>query len=188
MKTLFTGLIAILIFIPTYSMAELISWTDPVGDQTGIVDLVGMDFTFDATGDYTIDLIADEANPFVGDFRININLFNVTLDELFQDTFNDYSLAVSQTSLTLTGNNLVLSDWLASHTIATSTFDGYGNPPGSTFFRSSAADLPFEPVCTSEDIIGLDGCGTTSVPEPTSLVLVGLGLAGLGFVRRKKAA
>ena len=68
-------------------MAEFISWTDPVGDNTGMVDLVGMDFTFDATGDYTIDLSADEANPFVGDFRININLFNVTLDEFFQDTF-----------------------------------------------------------------------------------------------------
>jgi hypothetical protein len=35
---------------------------------------------------------------------------------------------------------------------------------------------------------GTEGGGETSIPEPGTLVLFGLGLAGLGFARRKRAA
>lgn len=189
MKQLLTAFLTTALLIPSYSMAATISFTDPVGDHTGTVDVVGMDLNFDVTGNYTIDLTADTANPFFGNFRININLFNATLDEFFQSAFNDFNLVASQTSLSLSGTSAIIPDWLASHSIATSTLAGLGNPSGSTFFRSSVADLPFQPICDSEDVIGIDGCSTTvpEVPVPAAIWLFGTALIGfVGMSRRRK--
>jgi len=190
MKNTIYALLIVALYLPASGFAALISWTDPAGDHSGGIDIVGMDFNFASSGDYTIDLFADGANPFVGDFRININLFNVTLNELFADSLNDFSLAAPQTSVTLTGNSFVITDWLADDLVATSTYDGYGNPHGARFFKSSVADLPFQPNCVAEDIIGLNGCGEVEVSasEPLSLFLLASGLASLGFCGRKKPA
>jgi len=168
--------------------ATIIAISDPVGDHTGSVDVTGMTLTIDETsGAYTIEITADSANPFIGDFRINVNLFNATLDEFFQNTFNDYSLSSATTSIWLSGADIELSDWLPSHSIATSTYAGLGNPSGISLFRSSVGDLPLAPICVSEDIIGVNGClGTNVVPEPSTLALFGLGLFGLGFASRRK--
>ena len=155
--------------------------TDPVGDHTGAVDATGLllDIINDG-GDYRITVSADAANPFLGEFRININLFNATLDEYFQDVFNDFDEASPLTEITLTGNDPELTDWSDTHTIATSTFDGEGNPDNVTLFRTSVADLPFAPICVAEDIIGLDGCGAAAIAEPPALALVGLRTAPPG--------
>ena len=172
------------------SHAVLITFTDPVGDQTGAVDVTNMNFDINTTnGNFTIVLTADAGHPFASTtsaFRININLFNSTRNEYFQSTFNDFRplLEDSATQVTLTGTNTDLNDWLASDVIATSTFAGLGNPGGIAFFRSSVADLPFQSVCQSEDIIGLDGCPSGSTPAPATLALLGIGLASLGFIRR----
>jgi hypothetical protein len=185
-KTVLAGLATLAMLMPVSSIATVISWTDPIGDQTGTVDVLSMDFRFDATGIYTIDILADAAHPFSGNFRININLFNVTLDEYFSDTLNDYSLGMPQTRLTLTGTNPLITDWDAGHIIATSTWAGYGNPSGITLFRTSVADMPLE-FCSSEDVVGLRGCGAFVVPEPATLGLIGLGLAILGRTRKRNA-
>ena len=171
------------------SNATVISFSDPTGDHTGMVDVTQMSLDFDASGDYSIDITASASAPFTGAFRININLWNATLNEFFQSTFHDFDLGMSQTSINLTGNSGIITDWLPGHAIATTTLNGLGNPPGSTFFRSSVADLPFQSTCVAEDIIGYDGC-RTSIPEPTTLALMGLGLAGIGYRRRhsKRAA
>ena len=192
MNKILATLACTLLLLPTQGFATTISFSDPVGDHTGNVDVTNMDFVFDNSGSYTIDLTATAANPFSGQFRINVNLWNVTLDEFFQDTFNDFDLGVtSQTSLSIAGTSSMITDWLVSHTIATSTLDGFGNPGGTTFFRSSVADLPFAPTCDSEDVIGIDGCSTTvpAVPVPAAVWLFGTALLGLaGFGGRRKRA
>jgi hypothetical protein len=42
------------------------------------------------------------------------------------------------------------------------------------------------PSTTGEDDVIFDNVIVTAVPEPTSIALLGLGLAGLGFRKRKK--
>jgi hypothetical protein len=187
MKVFKLALLSFLLILPALGKATILyDFADPVGDHTGIVDVTHMAFSIDeTTGDYTIDLTADGANPFSGDFRININLFNVTRDEYFQDSFNDYLGLAPVTSLSLSGSNTDLMDWIGTDVLATSTYDGLGNPAGSSFFRSSVADLPFESICSSEDIIGLDGCSYKDLPEPGVLALVSLGLFGIAVTRRK---
>ena len=188
MKILYPAALALLL-LPIHAFATIISFSDPVGDHTGSVDVTGMTLDFDLAGNYTIDLTATAANPFDGDFRININLWNVTLDEFFQDVFNDFSLGAPQTGISLAGSSAVIPDWLAGHTIATSTYAGFGNPAGISLFRSSVSDLPFQGICESEDIIGNDGCGTIvpQVPVPAAAWLFGSGVVGLiGFVGRRR--
>ena len=189
MKTSTTIAAALLILSAGSAQATVISFSDATGDHTGAVDVTGMTLDInDVSGDYTIDITADAANPFTGDFRVNINLFNATLDEFFQNVFNDFALGgATQTLVTLTGTDTDLTDWLPTHDIATSTLAGLGNPPGSTFFRSSVADLPFGPTCTAEDIIGITGCTPPArVPEPGALSMFLLALAGIAAYGLKR--
>ena len=176
------AMLAVLLVSPATSAAIII--LDPVGDHTGTVDVTGLRLDIAGDGSYSLRITADSANPFIGAFRININLFNLSLDEYFQSGFNDDNLSLPQEEVVLTGTDPELTDWQDDHTIATSTYDGLGNPPGVSLFRTSVADLPFESICVSEDIIGLDGCGT-AIAEPSSLALGSLALVLLALAIRR---
>jgi hypothetical protein len=133
---------------------------DPLGDHTGTIDVVRMVMNFDdATGDYEIVLTVDSANPFRGDFRININLFNPDVGttarypSFFSDAMNDYELQAVAQTLTLMGSDGRLTAWDLGDRVFTNSLAGTGNPDGVTLFRSSVADLPHLGFLTAEDYI-----------------------------------
>jgi hypothetical protein len=142
------------------------SYTDPVGDQTGAIDVTKMTVFFDnATGRYGIVLRSTAANPFVGQFRVNINLFNpdtAPSSSLFQDVVNDFNLATATTKLTLRGTNVNLLAWNAGDRVATNTLAGLGNPPGGSFFRSQVTNFPLG-FLTNEDAIAFGPAGVTTI-------------------------
>ncbi|MBP7052349.1 MAG: PEP-CTERM sorting domain-containing protein [Phycisphaerae bacterium] len=169
---------------------------DPVGDQTGLVDVVRMDFSFDsATGDYTILLTADAANPFQGDFRININIFNpdtgtMALDpSYFTDTYNDYYSVWPVLTFTLTGTNTRLLSWDIGDRVASSN-TVFGNPEGVSEFKSAVSELPREPLYRQDYIAVWDSAVIegpfATVPVPGAFALVGFGLGFAGWLRRRR--
>lgn len=173
--------------------------SDPVLDQFGpSPDLIQMDFAFDnATGNYAIDLETTNANPFVGDFDININLFNLDVGttaedpSLFSDTFNIFSFPAPTTTLTLTGNSARLLAWDAGDRILLNNLpNATPHPDGISFFRSSV-HVPPGGFLENEDLLGVESQINivSAVPIPPAIWLFGSGILGLvGVVRRKEAA
>jgi hypothetical protein len=174
------------------------SFTDAVGDGTATGDLTGMTFVFDdATGDYTITLTADAAHPFMGNLRIDVNLFDPdtgTIDvnpALFQSTLNDFDLTTPTTTIELTGTNARLTHWSVGDRVAANQYP-FGNPAGGgTEFRTGTFDLPLSNLnCLNGggDCIGPENASnfTTIVPEPSVGVLLGGGIAGLVLFRRTR--
>src|SRR6266516_6960310 len=102
------------------------SFIDAVGDVGfGSVDLVRMDMTFDnTTGAYRIDLYADQSKPFVGEFRVNVNLYNPDAHsadpaaQWFTDNLNDFNLTEATTNLTLSGEDVRLVSWNVGDRVA----------------------------------------------------------------------
>lgn len=135
------------------------TFVDPVGDHTGEIDVVSMEFRFDnTTGDYEIVLTANPAFPFTGYFRININLFNPDtgfgtqrFPSVFNDVANDFNQSYSTTTITLSGTNPCLVYWEAGDRVATNS-EPFGNPDGTALFRSTVTNFPIG-FLTNEDAI-----------------------------------
>ncbi len=140
---------------PTPDLEPPLSLTvvDPAGDHTGPIDVVRMEMGFDdGTGDYEISLTASAAAPFDGDFRVNINLFNVDANSFFQDVVNDFTLASPTPTLVLAGTSSVLTSWGQGDRVHTNSLGGTPNPPGVSLFRS-AVSTPPSGFLTNEDFI-----------------------------------
>ena len=163
------------------------SFDDPVGDQTGRVDLRRMVLSFDSrNATYTITLTATTANPFVGAFRVNINLLNPDTDAsdaFFNDNAKDFDLTSATTTLILNGTNLKLLSWRIGNRVATNDIP-FGNPPGTgiTAFRSGVTELNI-PECQLRPF-----CEDNIAYGPGGLTTIGTGAADLVITDACKGA
>jgi hypothetical protein len=143
------------------------TFTDPVGDQTGPVDVTNLVVIFDFQGNYTIYITADPAHPLFGKFRVNINLYNPDIDPQFAffshnctkkcDGFGgntDFDITTPRTTLRITGHSDVLKHWPSGTRAVTSSFAGLG-PPGS-LYRSAVNGFPLT-FGTNEDCMDCNG-------------------------------
>jgi hypothetical protein len=118
----------------------------------------------DVTGSYEITLTADAAHPFVGTFRININLFNPDAATVFKDVSNDFSLTSPTTTMTLSGSDLALTTWQVGQRVFTNSLAGTPNPPGTSLFRSSVNNFPLS-FLTNEDVIAFQDLALPAIIE-----------------------
>ena len=171
--------------IVSTTQARTVSFTDPVADQTGTVDVIGMVMTFSKTGHYRIDLTSSADHPFVGQFRVNVNLYNPEVSskarffsfackscQVFDPAINhsDFNLTVPTTTLTLkTGKSKILKSWDKGDQVAISSFAGFGSPAGVSVFRSAVANMPFT-FLTNEDTIGYNNLTADGVTDGVAVV------------------
>ena len=91
-------------------------------------------------------------------------------------TLNFASMGLTAT--TISGHTMNLTNIYGIFTNATSSTD-----PGVQVCDPSVSAT----TCYSFPLLGPAGATTSSVPEPASFALLGLGLIGIGFMRRKRA-
>lgn len=128
----------------------MIHFGDPEGDFGGSVDVSDMVMKYDnATGNYEISLRSTAENPFVGAFRIDINLFNPDTGSLsctpswFADMSNDYDLAEPAKKITIVGNSGNLRGWTLDDRVATNSTP-FGSADCLGGFFSAVSDLPMD--------------------------------------------
>lgn len=112
-------------------------------------------------------------NPFVGIFSISgVNSVSVTLGDVNADQDNLFLIAFDS------NNNIIDSDsylW---------PVDAKGGV-NLTVMGTNIAYVKFGSTGTSPNSVYFDNFTYTSVPEPTTILLIGFGLLGLAGLRRK---
>jgi hypothetical protein len=133
-------------------------FTDAIGDAPpNVPDLAKLVMNFDAsTGRYAITLISDDAQPFNGYFRVNVNLYNPDRGtncetSLFSDSVRDFRLESSTNELVITGTNLKLRNWRAGDRVA-SCSGPFGNPSCTTRFATAVSTATSKNY--AEDLLG----------------------------------
>lgn len=168
---------------------------------SGVVDVTRMVLSFDnATGQYEITVTASSDDPFVGPFRINVNLFNPDTGStaqdpaFFQDQLNDFNLSTPSTSITLTGSNPRLKAWKQGDRVAACQgasfvefgpcLGGLGLPDGVSGFGSGVTTFTGPPPFPGVSAKGSDVFFTappSTIAMPVSAVQT-LGLLVLGLL------
>ncbi|MBU2876460.1 PEP-CTERM sorting domain-containing protein [Aliiglaciecola lipolytica] len=150
------------------------------GDATNIVD--AQSFVF--SGGYAIDGTSYLLGDLTGsqtlrvDFDSSVSAWGATFSGISNGTLN--------TVISAYDSNSNLLGMLNSSSPNNSTVGFYG----FSFDSNEMADyLVFQNITLNNDVFGMDNVSfvtATSVPEPASMALLGLGLAGIAFSRKKK--
>ncbi|MAG29808.1 MAG: hypothetical protein CL908_02805 [Deltaproteobacteria bacterium] len=171
----------------------IVRFVDTVGDHGAPIniDLISLYLSFDpATGDYELLWVTDPAQPFLGSFRLNTNLFNPDTGtnlpdpSFFQDTLNDFTLSTPQQTMLLTGNNPRLTAWAVGDEVAVTCPSPLGCPTVSLGFSSAVGPIVGGPGYDSFDV----GSSEIILPEPQGFLALAVGLLGLAALGRRKRA
>jgi hypothetical protein len=166
-----------------HGAAQAIPIVDVVNPAEPIeVDSVSQSYSFthDITDDFNplFDIITSAtisinlSDPDPGDGNGNRERVSITLDSQEATTFNNVGLTYNYTALIPSINDLN-ADGMLKILLRTLDTNGAGTFYGNFFFDNS--------TLTAQVTKG------NPVPEPTTLALLSLGLAGLGYARCRKA-
>lgn len=184
-------LLSFLASISTHAVPLTVSFDDPTDDFFHFnIDLTGMTLNFDnASGDYALHVFFDAANPFSGQYNVNGNFLNGSIDPLTTDpAFVGLNFIITSdptTELVLRGNNLFLQSWSPGDQIANNSTI-FGIPIDAPFIsflsgvsnRGQGIDI-LEP--------GQATVVPSQVPAPATAWLFGSAILGLVGVKRRKA-
>ena len=131
----------------------------------------------DISGVYEISLKASDSSPFVGDFRINVNLFNVDAGSFFGDTTHDYSVFMPTTVLTLTGTSPQLTSWSIGDRVYTNSLFGTPNPANVSLFRTSVSSIPHGFLVNEDYVAFVDPTKPAMVHDTLLMDIDGDGIA-----------
>jgi hypothetical protein len=167
-------------------ITEFVSFSDPVGDHLGNIDLVRMEFRFDSgIGDYEVTYFASPADPFVGRFQLSTALFNpdAGVDGSYVTFLSEaFDLVTPVTAISDSGRHPGLFAWAVGDRVAASGPDPLGVPPGVPEFASGV----LEPVSLGVDRFS-NASGIVTLPEPTTALLYACALVTLALLRRRAA-
>lgn len=148
---------------------------------------VGDSFEPDVTGDFissTTSILGDSLFSITGLATVTVGLDTQTITDIFLDpdgaSRDDFGIRVDSSLSYLAGE---ASSWLGSFTVGLDISEFNVGTYRLNTAQVNGGGFLFAGV---DDVVL--NFAETSVPEPVSIALLGLGLAGIGFSRKKKAA
>lgn len=174
------------------------SYQDAVDESESTIGLTATRFRFDdPSGWYEIAFTASRVSPFVGAFRRNVNLANVTLGDTpnwrragFRDAFNDFDIASHRAGCNIGGGcriarrrTLVLAGTNRNLTSRRGGDRILALEPTAEL-ATGVFDLPIIPASLAADSDPLPPVAV-AVPEPATALLFGLGLAACSVAGRR---